>query len=156
MLLPCCWFVLFNILCPLKDGSCTTGIEHVCVLSSSDHSDIVTLGDSKEHAEEEEGAGEELCLGTPYSSQYTFSAAETGMSPATRKNSVTADYNNELFDQNETKLSLPVLCNIKAGLMLNHWSLPQSLVNLGYHLRSQLTRGGSFPGAVIATGETLM
>lgn len=73
----------------------------MCVLSSSDHSDIVTLGDSKEHAEEEEGASEELCLGTPYSSQYTFTAAETGMSPATRNHSVTADYKNELFEQKE-------------------------------------------------------
>lgn len=102
MLLPCCWFVLFNLLCSLKDGSCNTGMEHVCPLSFSDHSDIVTLGDSKEHVEEEEGAGEELCLGTPYSSQYTFTAAETGMSPATCNHSVTADDKNELFDQKQT------------------------------------------------------
>uniref|UniRef100_A0A3Q1H1K9 Cell cycle progression 1 n=1 Tax=Acanthochromis polyacanthus TaxID=80966 RepID=A0A3Q1H1K9_9TELE len=55
------------------------GKEHV--LSSSDHSDIVTLGDLKdeEHTErEEEAAGnEEFYLGTSCSSQYTFTAAET-------------------------------------------------------------------------------
>ncbi|XP_044050699.1 cell cycle progression protein 1 isoform X2 [Siniperca chuatsi] len=91
----------------------TTGKEHVSLLSSSDHSDIVTLGDLKEegHAqvEEEAAANEEFYLGTSCSSQYAFTAAET-------------------------------------GLMLSHWKLPQSLVNLGYHLRSQLTGGRSFPG----------
>lgn len=57
----------------------------VPLLSSSENSDIVTLGDYKEdeHADEEEAAAdEELYLGTPCSSQYTFSAAaETGRSP---------------------------------------------------------------------------
>lgn len=46
----------------------------------------MTLGDYKEdeHADEEEAAAdEEFYLGTPCSSQYTFSAAaETGRSPA--------------------------------------------------------------------------
>ncbi|XP_022072463.2 cell cycle progression protein 1 isoform X1 [Acanthochromis polyacanthus] len=90
-------------------GGTAKGKEHV--LSSSDHSDIVTLGDLKdeEHTErEEEAAGnEEFYLGTSCSSQYAFTAAET-------------------------------------GLLLSHWKLPQSLVNLSYHLRSHLT-GGSFP-----------
>ncbi|CAI5645598.1 unnamed protein product [Oreochromis niloticus] len=53
------------------------------VLSSSDLSDIVTLPDLKEgeHAEveEEAAASEDLYLGTSCSSQYTFSAAETGL-----------------------------------------------------------------------------
>ncbi len=55
--------------------------------SSSDHSDIVTLGDLKEddHVEvdEEAAANEELYLGTSCSSQYAFSAAETGELAAT-------------------------------------------------------------------------
>uniref|UniRef100_A0AAQ5ZZ73 Cell cycle progression 1 n=1 Tax=Amphiprion ocellaris TaxID=80972 RepID=A0AAQ5ZZ73_AMPOC len=55
------------------------GKEHV--LSSSDHSDIVTLGDLKdeEHTEREEEAtgNEEFYLGTSCSSQYAFTAAET-------------------------------------------------------------------------------
>lgn len=62
----------------------------VPLLSSSENSDIVTLGDCKEdeHAGEEEeetaaaAANEEFYLGTPCSSQYTFSAAETGRCPA--------------------------------------------------------------------------
>ncbi|KAI4886016.1 hypothetical protein NFI96_013305 [Prochilodus magdalenae] len=61
--------------------------EHVTLCSSSDHSDIVTLGDSKEAEistweeplakEDGETTNEELYLGTSSSSQYTFSAAET-------------------------------------------------------------------------------
>lgn len=54
------------------------------LLSSSENSDIVTLGDCKEdeHAgAEEAAASEEFYLGTPCSSQYTFGAAETGRSP---------------------------------------------------------------------------
>uniref|UniRef100_A0A3B5BC48 Cell cycle progression 1 n=1 Tax=Stegastes partitus TaxID=144197 RepID=A0A3B5BC48_9TELE len=90
-------------------GGNAKGKEHV--LSSSDHSDIVTLGDLKdeEHTEREGEAvaNEEFYLGTSCSSQYAFTAAET-------------------------------------GLLLSHWKLPQSLVNLSYHLRSHLT-GGSFP-----------
>ncbi|XP_070762210.1 cell cycle progression protein 1 isoform X2 [Enoplosus armatus] len=63
-------------------GDNTTGKEHVSLLSSSDHSDIVTLRDLKEeeHAEveEEAAANEEFYLGTSCSSQYAFTAAETG------------------------------------------------------------------------------
>lgn len=54
------------------------------LLSSSENSDIVTLGEYKddEHAGAEEvAASEEFYLGTPCSSQYTFGAAETGRSP---------------------------------------------------------------------------
>ncbi|XP_064835460.1 cell cycle progression protein 1-like isoform X5 [Oncorhynchus masou masou] len=71
-------------------GGEVAGDEHVILCSSSDHSDIVTLGDTREtelgpwdeqtveEEEEEEGAlSEELYLGTSSSSQYTFSAAET-------------------------------------------------------------------------------
>lgn len=54
------------------------GKDHV--FSSSDHSDIVTLGDSKEgeHTEEDAVTNEERYLGTSCSSHYTFTAAETG------------------------------------------------------------------------------
>lgn len=66
--------------------------EHVTLCSSSDHSDIVTLGDSsKEERTIAEGDGddddddeevpegrEDLYMGTSSSSQYTFSAPETG------------------------------------------------------------------------------
>ncbi|XP_047009404.1 cell cycle progression protein 1 isoform X2 [Ictalurus punctatus] len=61
--------------------------DHVHLCSSSDHSDIVTLGDAREAElgvweepvarEDEETGNEELYLGTSSSSQYTFSAAET-------------------------------------------------------------------------------
>ncbi|XP_072551726.1 cell cycle progression protein 1 isoform X2 [Salminus brasiliensis] len=61
--------------------------EHVTLCSSSDHSDIITLGDTRETElctweepvakEDEEATNEELYLGTSSSSQYTFSAAET-------------------------------------------------------------------------------
>ncbi|XP_037345063.2 cell cycle progression protein 1 isoform X2 [Pungitius pungitius] len=90
----------------------SNGKQHVALLSSSDHSDIVTLGDLKEgeHVEVEEAeaaaANEEFYMGTSCSSQYAFTAAET-------------------------------------GLMLSHWKLPQSLVNLGGHLRSRLPGGRS-------------
>ncbi|KAM7406160.1 hypothetical protein PAMP_000557 [Pampus punctatissimus] len=63
-----------------KTRDSTPGKEHV-TLSSSDHSDIVTLGDVKEdeHAEVEEvaAAHEDFYLGTSCSSQYAFTAAET-------------------------------------------------------------------------------
>lgn len=52
--------------------------------SSSENSDIVTLGDFKEdeHAGPEEvAASEELYLGTSCSSQYSFGAIETGRFP---------------------------------------------------------------------------
>ncbi|XP_035011504.1 cell cycle progression protein 1 isoform X2 [Hippoglossus stenolepis] len=91
-----------------RDGA--AGKEPVTLLTFSDHSDIVTLGDLKEdeHAdvEEEVAANAEFYLGTSCSSQYAFNAAET-------------------------------------GLTMSHWKLPQSLVKLGYHLRSQLTGGRS-------------
>lgn len=76
------------MLCLHKDGHNATEEALVTLLSSSDQSDIVTL-DSKERVhveeeqeeEEEEGAaGEELYLGTSSSSQYTFTAADTGRS----------------------------------------------------------------------------
>lgn len=73
----------FTILYLLQDGNNTPEKQHMPQLSASDHSDIVTLGDSKEdeHVEEEEAAAkEEFYLGTPCSSQYTFTAAETGRS----------------------------------------------------------------------------
>ncbi|XP_069029795.1 cell cycle progression protein 1 [Embiotoca jacksoni] len=72
------------------------GKEHV--LSSSDHSDIVTLGDVKEdeHAEveEERATNEEFYLGTSCSSQYAFTAAETVFSaqqPAVTNSSSSED-----------------------------------------------------------------
>ncbi|XP_036836719.1 cell cycle progression protein 1 isoform X7 [Oncorhynchus mykiss] len=94
-------------------GGEVAGDEHVTLCSSSDHSDIVTLGNTRETelgpwdeqtVEEEEGAvSEELYLGTSSSSQYTFSAAET------------------------------------ARLMMGHWKLPQSLWDLGCHLKGQMS-----------------
>ncbi|XP_029935376.1 cell cycle progression protein 1 isoform X2 [Myripristis murdjan] len=88
------------------------GKEHVTLWSSSDHSDIVTLGDLREdeHAavEEEAAVSEDFYLGTSSSSQYTFSPVETGS-------------------------------------MLSEWRLPQSLWNLGCHLKSQLSGNHSFP-----------
>ncbi|XP_031686846.1 cell cycle progression protein 1 isoform X14 [Oncorhynchus kisutch] len=78
---------LDEILSASEAGGEVAGDEHVTLCSSSDHSDIVTLGDTRETelgpwdeqaVEEEEGAvSEELYLGTSSSSQYTFSAAET-------------------------------------------------------------------------------
>ncbi|XP_029353889.1 cell cycle progression protein 1 isoform X2 [Echeneis naucrates] len=63
-------------------GHSAEGKEHVSLLSFSDHSDIVTLGDLKEdeHAdlETEAAANEEFYLGMSCSSQYAFTAAETG------------------------------------------------------------------------------
>ncbi|XP_034045648.1 cell cycle progression protein 1-like isoform X2 [Thalassophryne amazonica] len=59
----------------------TIGKEHLVPLSSSDLSDIMTLGDLKEDehraVEDEIAAGEEFYLGTSCSSQYAFTAAET-------------------------------------------------------------------------------
>lgn len=72
------------MLCLHKDGQNASEEALATLLSSSDHSDIVTL-DSKEpvHVEEEEeeeegAASEELYLGTSCSSQYTFTTADTG------------------------------------------------------------------------------
>ncbi|XP_028999928.1 cell cycle progression protein 1 isoform X2 [Betta splendens] len=99
-------------LCASEAGDMAPETVHVSLLSSSDQSDIVTLGDLKEddHLEEEEAAAasEEFYMGTSCSSQYAFTAGES-------------------------------------GLMLSHWKLPQSLVTLGQHLRSQLTGSRSFP-----------
>ncbi|XP_076143812.1 cell cycle progression protein 1 isoform X5 [Alosa pseudoharengus] len=99
--------------------------EHVTLCSSSDHSDIVTLGDSsKEEQAEVEGDGdddddddddeeevaagsEDLYMGTSSSSQYTFSAPETG------------------------------------GIM-NQWTFTQTLWKFGCRLREQLSAGHSF------------
>ncbi|XP_031686845.1 cell cycle progression protein 1 isoform X13 [Oncorhynchus kisutch] len=104
---------LDEILSASEAGGEVAGDEHVTLCSSSDHSDIVTLGDTRETelgpwdeqaVEEEEGAvSEELYLGTSSSSQYTFSAAET------------------------------------ARLMMGHWKLPQSLWDLGCQLKGQMS-----------------
>lgn len=77
-------FVAFDLLShnnPLQVGEEAAGKQQM--LSSSDHSDIVTLGD--EHAEVEVGAAthEELYLGTSCSSHYAFTAAETGRTTST-------------------------------------------------------------------------
>ena len=68
--------------CVLQDRDGAAGKEPVTLLTFSDHSDIVTLGDLKEdeHAdvEEEVAANAEFYLGTSCSSQYAFTAAETG------------------------------------------------------------------------------
>ncbi|XP_030621716.1 cell cycle progression protein 1 isoform X2 [Chanos chanos] len=67
--------------------------EHVTLCSSSDHSDIVTLEDSRDQGlgpweepsvkedDDDEARDEELYLGTSSSSQYTFSAPETAVFP---------------------------------------------------------------------------
>lgn len=54
------------------------------LLSSSDHSDIMTLGDLKDdgHVEVDASAHEEFYLGTSCSSQYAFTATETGTTAA--------------------------------------------------------------------------
>ncbi|KAJ7986149.1 hypothetical protein DPEC_G00347790 [Dallia pectoralis] len=80
--------MLDETLSALEVGGEVGGDEHVTQCSSSDHSDIVTLGDVRESelgpwdeqavVEEEAAAGEDLYLGTSSSSQYTFSTAETG------------------------------------------------------------------------------
>ncbi|KAM4592529.1 cell cycle progression protein 1 isoform 2-T2 [Odontesthes bonariensis] len=68
---------LDETLCAPKAADCAAGKEHV--LSLSDHSDIVTLGDLKEgeHVQEEATASEELYLGTSCSSHYAFTATDT-------------------------------------------------------------------------------
>ncbi|XP_060923879.1 cell cycle progression protein 1 isoform X2 [Limanda limanda] len=64
-----------------EDRDSAAGKEPVTLLTFSDHSDIMTLGDLKEdeHAdvEEEVAANAEFYLGTSCSSQYAFTAAET-------------------------------------------------------------------------------
>lgn len=91
-----CWHA--GDLFPAQVGPGEVTDEHVTLCSSSDHSDIVTLGDSSkeeraavegdgddddddndEDDDEEEAAGStDLYMGTSSSSQYTFSAPETG------------------------------------------------------------------------------
>ncbi|XP_031667532.1 cell cycle progression protein 1 isoform X7 [Oncorhynchus kisutch] len=101
---------LDEILSASEAGGEVAGDEHVTLCSSSDHSDIVTLGDTREtelgpwdeQTVEEGAVSEELYLGTSSSSQYTFSA--------------------------ET-----------ARLMMGHWKLPQSLWDLGCHLKGQMS-----------------
>ncbi|KAK5873932.1 hypothetical protein PBY51_018927 [Eleginops maclovinus] len=82
--------------CLSEDGHSFTGKQYV--LSSSDHSDIVTLGDLKEddpaEVEEELAANRESYLGTSCSSQYAFTAAETvfpGQPPAGTHSSSSED-----------------------------------------------------------------
>uniref|UniRef100_A0A8C7GN58 Cell cycle progression protein 1 n=1 Tax=Oncorhynchus kisutch TaxID=8019 RepID=A0A8C7GN58_ONCKI len=73
---------LDEILSASEAGGEVAGDEHVTLCSSSDHSDIVTLGDTREtelgpwdeQTVEEGAVSEELYLGTSSSSQYTFSA----------------------------------------------------------------------------------
>lgn len=73
------------MLCLHKDAPDAAEVAVVTLLSSSDHSDIVTLN-SREHVHveeggvEEEASDEDLYLGTPCSSQYTFTPADTGRS----------------------------------------------------------------------------
>ena len=62
----------------------------LCSSSDLSSSDIVTLGDMKELEEEEEeeeeqgepAVNQESFLGTSSSSQYTFTAVETGRTPS--------------------------------------------------------------------------
>lgn len=73
---------ILRVLYLLKDAQDAAQVALAAPLSSSDHSDIVTLN-SREHvhaeeAEAEEASDEELYLGTPCSSQYTFTPADTG------------------------------------------------------------------------------
>lgn len=72
-------------------------------LSSSDHSDIVTLRDLKEdeHVEagEEAATNEEFYLGTSCSSQYAFTAAETGRPASTETHTDTLNCHHVFFDQ---------------------------------------------------------
>lgn len=85
LLLPSNFSILYL---PQPRDSNSKGKQHVALLSSSDHSDIVTLGDLKEgehvevEGEEEAAANEEFYLGTSCSSQYAFTAAETGRTAA--------------------------------------------------------------------------
>uniref|UniRef100_A0A7N9AKX7 Cell cycle progression 1 n=1 Tax=Mastacembelus armatus TaxID=205130 RepID=A0A7N9AKX7_9TELE len=66
---------------PLEEAGDSAVGKDVSMLSSSDHSDIVTLGDLKddEHPEvgQEAAASEESYLGMSCSSQYAFTPAET-------------------------------------------------------------------------------
>ncbi|KAK7913077.1 hypothetical protein WMY93_013288 [Mugilogobius chulae] len=59
---------------PEESGASASSKEHVSVLSSSDHSDILTLGDLKD---DELVTTEASYLGMSCSSQYTFTSAQT-------------------------------------------------------------------------------
>ncbi|XP_035594155.1 cell cycle progression protein 1-like isoform X1 [Oncorhynchus keta] len=117
---------LDEILFASEAGGEVAGDEQVTLCSSSDHSDIVTLGDTREtelgpwdeQAVEEGAVSEELYLGTSSSSQYTFSAAET------------------------------------ARLMMGHWKLPQSLWDLGCQLKGQMS--GSCPLSVFPAEQPVV
>ncbi|XP_070700409.1 cell cycle progression protein 1 isoform X2 [Pempheris klunzingeri] len=79
-----------------ESGDITTGKEHASLLSSSDHSDIVTLRDLKEEehpeVEEEAAANEEFYLGTSCSSQYAFTETGfAGQQPAATNSSSSED-----------------------------------------------------------------
>ncbi|TNN87477.1 Protogenin A [Liparis tanakae] len=64
-------------LCSSEAGDAAKGTQHVALWSSSDHSDIVTLGDLKEGEHlEAAAANREFYLGTSCSSQYAFTATE--------------------------------------------------------------------------------
>ncbi|XP_034725948.1 cell cycle progression protein 1 isoform X5 [Etheostoma cragini] len=76
----------------------TAGKQHVTILSSSDHSDIVTLGDLKEDEQadaiEEVATNKEFYLGTSCSSQYAFTATEAvfpGQQPTLTNSSSSED-----------------------------------------------------------------
>lgn len=62
---------------PAEAEACAEGREQVSVLSSSDHSDILTLGDLKEDESIPAETSEDFYMGMSCSSQYTFNAAET-------------------------------------------------------------------------------
>lgn len=44
----------------------------------------------------------------------------------------------------------------EAGLMMIQWKLPQTLLNLGHHLKSQLHRSHSHPGGLTWSVTTLL
>lgn len=95
-------------------------------------------------------------------------AAASTLSPLLRMVSIQqhtqthhAAFNQHIFRDNLKQfntifLFLPIVYIIKAGFMLSHWKLPQSLMSLGYHLRSHLTSGRSFPGVLIVAGVNLI
>ncbi|CAL1604055.1 unnamed protein product [Knipowitschia caucasica] len=62
---------------PPETGIDAATNEHVSVLSSSDHSDILTFGDIKDDELVSAEASDDLYLGMSCSSQYTFTSAQT-------------------------------------------------------------------------------
>lgn len=73
----------FSMLCPQQAGDAAKGTQLAALLSSSDHSDIVTLGDLKEGEHVEAAANREFDLGTSCSSLYAFTATEAGRTATT-------------------------------------------------------------------------